>query len=190
MQMVPSSLLEPCCCTAAILWGASCSALLHRRSNASGLHTSIHQRPLLHLCHLLIMDHNGSITNTQRNRISLIQLRVINSAASPLMAVNVCVCVMSFITHVQLGRPGSQPQFSASPQSELMRLPSADSQEKWVTFAAASQRANGVSPNSPRDRTHGHELSKHTTWSDVRGSRYSSHTSPRFCKYVNVTENL
>lgn len=65
--------------------------------------TKIHQRPLLHLCQLPIMDHNDCIRNAQRNRISLIKQRVINGCykffpqhrlnnSTLFVCVYVCVC--------------------------------------------------------------------------------------------------
>lgn len=99
---------------------------LDRRSNDSrGPATDIHQHPLLHLCHLPIMDHNGSVVHASEMHISLIKEKVINSCykfccpgpddssrsvcmcvcscASVYMCV--CMCVMSFITQVQLACP-------------------------------------------------------------------------------------
>lgn len=51
---------EPCWCSAAILWEVS--RTLHSIDGVmtAGPGTDIHQHPLLRLCHLPIMDHNGS----------------------------------------------------------------------------------------------------------------------------------
>lgn len=136
------------------------------------------------------------ITNTQRNHISLIQLRVINSAASDLKAVNVCVCVRArFCACVWWASlhmsnwavPG--PRHSSVPQHKA---------SWWGHLLLTVRRSRSPSQQLPRGQTvwaqtpggteHGYELSKHTTWSYISSSEYRSHTSPCFCKYLTVRE--
>lgn len=170
-----------------------------RWSNVSSFHTNIHQRPLLHLCHLLIMDHNGSTVHhkhTEESHFSdtaesnkFCSLRPEGSeCVCVCVCARFCACVWWASLHMSnWAVPG--PRHSSVPRHKA---------SWWGHLLLTVRRSRSPSQQLPRGQTvwaqtpggteHGYELSKHTTWSYISSSEYRSHTSPCFCKYLTVRE--